>query len=233
MIRTDTKAMLPIARPKGSVTGTLPVLISVPATSLPRGRQHRQASRPRPDHRVIYLADRQTPFGRRKRRLKREVRATARILTLTAALLFVTTVGPSLSSARRPLLAMPLPSRTNLPVLSHNIPAPIAPPAGAQLGTREIEKASQGWLGSVLRPQMSSPSTQDSATSKIGSRTPPATPAPEVASTKPETTEDSSVVLLSAEPQPMTPRPDSEIPVVLPGYVLPAESFEEPVHEGS
>ncbi len=189
MIRTDTKALLPIARPIGSVTGALPVLIQVPATAIPRGRRHRQTSRVHTEHRVIYLADRRSPAaGPRKRRLKREVRAAARILTLSAALLFMTTFGASSRIPATPLLAMPGPQTIRLQPLTPKVSTPVAPPVVT---------------------------------------------APELASSKPEIPDDSSVALLSAEPQLMTPRPDSEVPVILPGYVLPADSYEEPVHEGS
>jgi hypothetical protein len=42
-----------------------------------------------------------------------------------------------------------------------------------------------------------------------------------------------SVVVLSIEPAVGTPGPDTEIPVVFPGYVLPDDNFEESSHAGS
>jgi hypothetical protein len=41
------------------------------------------------------------------------------------------------------------------------------------------------------------------------------------------------VVLLTIEPAAGLPALDAEVPVVLPGYVLPVDSLEEPAHEGS
>jgi hypothetical protein len=42
-----------------------------------------------------------------------------------------------------------------------------------------------------------------------------------------------SVVVLSIEPAVVAPEPDREVPVVLPGYVLPDDNFEESSHAGS
>jgi hypothetical protein len=42
-----------------------------------------------------------------------------------------------------------------------------------------------------------------------------------------------SVVVLSIEPAAVVPGPDKEVPVVLPGYVLPDDSLEESSHAGS
>jgi hypothetical protein len=40
-------------------------------------------------------------------------------------------------------------------------------------------------------------------------------------------------VVLSSEPAAAAPEVDPEVPVVLPGYVLPDDSLEEPTHGGS
>jgi hypothetical protein len=42
-----------------------------------------------------------------------------------------------------------------------------------------------------------------------------------------------SVVVLSIEPAVGAPESDREVPVVLPGYVLPDDSLEESSHAGS
>jgi hypothetical protein len=42
-----------------------------------------------------------------------------------------------------------------------------------------------------------------------------------------------SVVVLSIEPAVVAPESDTEVPVVLPGYVLPDDSLEESSHAGS
>ena len=42
-----------------------------------------------------------------------------------------------------------------------------------------------------------------------------------------------SVVVLSIEPATVAPGPETEVPVVFPGYVLPDDSLEESSHAGS
>jgi hypothetical protein len=58
-------------------------------------------------------------------------------------------------------------------------------------------------------------------------------PPAQVADLATDSTSESPIVVLSAEPSMTGQRSDPEIPVELPGYVLPDDSFEESAHEGS
>jgi len=182
MSGTDATAAVPIERPKRSVRDSLPVLIEVPATTVPRISRCRSRSSSGTRRWSSYVVAPRPASRRRTRRLRREVRTAARVVTLGIAMCLVWGFGSS--SPGTPVLAMQFPQST--------------------------DQAGQIWVDHA----------------------PAERPAQVVAPT-PKSDDDSQIVMLSAEPALTTPRPDAEVPVVLPGYVLPDDSREESSHEGS
>jgi hypothetical protein len=186
MTRTKKTPKAPSTRPRQSLTGTLPVLIEVPATFVPR-TSRRALSPNRARRWSNYRVVAKPASRRRTRKLRQEVRTAARVLSLVSLMCLVWGLGSISPSPSTAVLAMPLPQH--------------APRHTATLTNREP----------IKRPDHSDA----------------------VADSTQVSVHDSPIALLSAEPTLATMRPESEIPVVLPGYVLPDDSFEESSHEGS